>query len=305
MHPTYLSTQYALREADDTVRVPVQHHHAHVAACMAGSGLDGSRPVIGVAFDGTGYGTDGAIWGGEFLVADYAAFRRVAHLAYVALPGGDTAIRKPYRQALAHLRAAGVAWDEALAPVRTASPMERGVIAQQIERGLNTFPTSSMGRLFDAVAAIAGVRQRVSYEAQAAIELEMLVDEAESTAYEWQLETTGWSFSQESLQIGAGPIIQSVVGDVKAGVPQGVIAARFHNCVAALVDRLCRFVRAETGLNQVALSGGVWQNVTLLAKTLELLEAGDFDVYTHQVVPPNDGGLALGQAAIANFQRDH
>ncbi len=306
MHPGYLSTQYALQEttpitaaqrSERTIRrVAVQHHHAHVAACMAENGLDGSRPVIGVAFDGTGYGTDGAVWGGEFLIADYAGFRRAAHLSYVPLPGGDTAIRKPYRTALAHLWAAGVPWDERLQPVQAASPTERSVIARQAERGLNAVPTSSMGRLFDAVAAITGVRQTVNYEAQAAIELEALVDDEEEEAYTWEL-TAG----ADSLQVGAGPVVRAVVADVQAGVPLAIIAARFHNSVAEMVVQVCRSLRDESGLSQVALSGGVWQNATLLARTLDRLQADGFTVYTHRLVPPNDGGLALGQAAVANF----
>jgi hydrogenase maturation protein HypF len=297
MHPGYLSTQYALREARADELVAVQHHHAHVAACMAENGLDGSRSVIGVSFDGTGYGTDGAIWGGEFLIANYVDFRRAAHLAYVPLPGGDTAIRRPYRTALAHLWAAGIPWDEGLEPVKAAPPTERGIIARQMERGLNTVPTSSMGRLFDAVAAIAGVRQAVTYEAQAAIELEMLVDEEEKGAYAW-----GLGQAEGPLEISASPIIRTAVADVRSGVPPGAIAARFHNSLAELVAQVCGRLRDEAGLNEVALSGGVWQNTTLLAKTLDRLQGDGFSVYTHRLVPPNDGGLSLGQAAIANFK---
>jgi hydrogenase maturation protein HypF len=302
MHPAYLSTQYALRNAKGKRLIPVQHHHAHVAACMAENGLDGSHPVIGVAFDGTGYGTDRTIWGGEFMVADYARYRRAAHLAYVRLPGGDTAIRKPYRSALAHLWAAGVEWDEALAPVRAPSSIERGVIMRQIERGLNTVLTSSMGRLFDAVSAIAGVSQSVTYEAQAAIELEMLVDLHERGAYEWASRPSEATSDNSALAIVAAPVIEAVVADVQAGTPVSVIAARFHNGVAAMVSDVCQELRDQTCLNEIALSGGVWQNVTLLAKTLKLLQADGFIVYTHRVVPPNDGGLALGQAAVATFQ---
>jgi hydrogenase maturation protein HypF len=305
MHPAYLSTRYALRQSPQEEgpapkRIPVQHHHAHIAACMAENGLDESQAVIGVAFDGTGFGTDGAIWGGEFLIARYAGFRRAAHLAYVPLPGGDTAIRKPYRTALAHLWAAGVEWREHLPPVQAASPTERAIVARQLARELNAVPTSSMGRLFDAVAAIAGVREAVTYEAQAAIELEMLVNEAERGAYEWQVSRT----VGEPLQIEAGPVIRAVVADLEAGVAPAIIAARFHNSVAALVVDVCRTLRDETGIAQVALSGGVWQNTTLLAKTLRLLRQDEFTVYTHRVVPPNDGGLSLGQAAIANFSNE-
>jgi hydrogenase maturation protein HypF len=305
IHPAYLSTQYALRRveaagdrlSDGPKVVAVQHHHAHVAACMAEHGLAPGERVIGVAFDGTGFGTDGAIWGGEFLVASYVDFERAAHLAYVPLPGGDTAIRRPYRTALAHLQAAGVLWDVDLPPLGAASETERMIIARQIERGLNTLPTSSMGRLFDAVAAITGVRQVVNYEAQAAIELEMLVDAEETGDYEWELVREAGT----PLQIVATPVIRSVIRDVRRDVPLARIAARFHNSVAEMVHDVCSNLRDSTGLNAVALSGGVWQNGTLLVKSVELLQASGFDVYTHRVVPPNDGGLALGQAAIANF----
>jgi hydrogenase maturation protein HypF len=302
MHPAYLSTRYALRQSPQEdgpspKRIPVQHHHAHIAACMAENGLDESQAVIGVAFDGTGYGTDGAIWGGEFLTARYVDFRRAAHLAYVPLPGGDTAIRKPYRTALAHLWAAGVEWLAHLPPVQAAGPTELDIIARQLERGLNAVPTSSMGRLFDAVAAISGVRETVTYEAQAAIELEMLVDQAERGGYEWQVTHA----ADGSLEIEAGPVIRAVVADLEAGIAPAIIAARFHNSVAALVARVCRKLRDETGIAQIALSGGVWQNTTLLAKTLQLLRQDGFTVYTHQIVPPNDGGLSLGQAVIASL----
>jgi len=316
MHPGYLSTQYALRMAqrwqeDDAPSaspapqlIAVQHHHAHVAGCMAENGLDGSQPVIGVTFDGTGYGPDGAIWGGEFLIADYARFHRVAHLAYVPLPGGDTAIRKPYRTALAHLWAAGVPWDESMATVRAALPTERHILARQVESGLNAVPTSSMGRLFDAVSAIADVRQVVSYEAQAAIELQMLIDDRESGTYPWDIKRkqvidTEIEFE---IEIDAAPLIRAIAADVRAGAPAGVIAARFHNSVADMVRQVCRILRDETGLNAVALSGGVWQNMALLQRTVDRLDIDGFEVYVHRLVPPNDGGLSLGQAAVANAQ---
>jgi hydrogenase maturation protein HypF len=305
MHPAYLSTQYALREAGDRELVPVQHHHAHIASCMVENGLEAANPIIGVAFDGTGFGTDGAIWGGEFLMADYAGFRRVGQLAYVPLPGGDTAIRKPYRTALAHLWAAGMTWDEDLPPVQAAPSVERGVIARQIERKLNTVPTSSMGRLFDAVAAIAGVRQEVTYEAQAAIEFEMLADgsaEGASPLYAWDIALRQDESGNKVRKIGAGPLIRSLVSDVRAGVSTEVIATRFHGSVAMLVAQMCRALRDETGLESVALSGGVWQNVALLHMTLNLLRGDGFTVYTHRVLPPNDGGLALGQAAVAGLR---
>jgi len=292
LHPGYLSTRYAkeLAGAYDA-RIAIQHHHAQVASCMAEHGLTGERPVIGVAFDGTGYGTDGAIWGGEFLIMDYGSFRRAAHLNYVPLPGGDAAIRRPYRIALAHLWAAGVPWDEDLPPVQAASPEERRVLAQQLEREVNTVSTSSSGRLFDAVSALAGVRQEINYEAQAAIELETLTQEDVDEAY-------SFAYGQGSA-IDTAPLIRAVVTDVKDGVPPGVIAARFHNGVARMIRDVSIELREESGLNEVALSGGVFQNVTLLERLLPLLRQADFTVYTHRLVPPNDGGLSLGQAAIA------
>jgi hydrogenase maturation protein HypF len=291
LHPTYLSTRYATTHYPlPTAHYPIQHHHAHIASVMVENGLTGERPVIGVAFDGTGYGTDGAIWGGEFLIADYGSFRRAAHLKYAPLPGGDAAIRRPYRTALAHLWAAGVEWEEDLAPVAAAPAAERTILAQQLERGLNTVPTSSIGRLFDAVSALAGVCQEINYEAQAAIELEMLVEGGVGESYSFGL----------GEEIDPAPVIRAVVADVRAGVPVGVIAAKFHNGLAVMVRDVCLRLREESGLNEVALSGGVFQNVTLLGKTVPLLEEAGFTVYIHHLVPPNDGGISLGQAVIAS-----
>ncbi len=294
MHPTYLSTQWAKSQISN-IQYPIssiQHHHAHIAACMAGNGLTGERPVIGVAFDGTGYGTDGAIWGGEFLIADYASFRRAAHLKYVPLPGGDAAIRRPYRTALAHLWAAGIPWEEDLPPVAVVSSAERTVLARQLERELNIVPTSSIGRLFDAVSALAGVRQEINYEAQAAIELEMLVEEGAEEAYPFNL----------GEEIAPAPCIRAVVADVRAGMPAGVIAARFHNGLALMIRDVCRRLREETGLNEVVLSGGVFQNVTLLGKAVPLLREAGFTIHTHHLVPPNDACISLGQAVIASHR---
>ena len=290
LHPAYLSTRYAQEHAGNYgSHVAIQHHHAQVASCMAEHGLSGDRPIIGVAFDGTGYGTDGAIWGGEFLVMDYVSCRRAAHLKYVPLPGGDAAIRRPYRVALAHLWAAGLDWDDGLPSVQTASEEERTVLAQQLEKDVNTIPTSSSGRLFDAVSSLAGVRQTINYEAQAAIELENLVDDAVTAAY---------SFGQDG-EIDSGPVIRGVVADVKAGVPAGTIAAKLHNGIAEMIRDTCLLLQASEGLDEVALSGGVFQNVTLLERVLPMLRDAGFTVYVHRLVPPNDGGLALGQAMIA------
>ena len=295
LHPDYMASRYA-RERSERESLPlieVQHHHAHVAAGMAEHGLNGHTPVIGVAFDGTGYGDDGAIWGGEFLIADYTGYERVAHLRYAPLAGGDRAVREPWRMALAHLSAAGVPWDEDLEPVlygRHLGDNRLGILHHQIARGLNSPPTSSMGRLFDAAAALAGVRQVVNYEAQAAIEFEALALAREAGYYPL--------YYAKGI-IEPAPAWAALLADRRAGVDIGRMGARFHNGVARLVRDVCRDLRHERGLNDVVLSGGVWQNVTLLRKTIALLEEVHFNVLTHRLVPPNDGGLALGQAAIA------
>jgi hydrogenase maturation protein HypF len=291
LHPDYLATRYARERAriDGLPALGVQHHHAHIAACLAEHGwADG--PVIGVALDGTGYGTDGAIWGGEVLVADYVTFDRLVHLAYVPLPGGDKAVREPWRVALSWLAAAGIPWDEDLPPVRAAGATERAVVRRQIETGLNAPPTSSAGRLFDAVAALAGVRVRVNYEAQAAIALEALSDPAELGAYPLPMDGDLWD---------ARPLVRAVVADVRAGVAPSLVGARFHNGLADAVVAACQVARTRSGVATVALSGGVWQNVTLLAAALSRLDAAGFQTLIHRQVPANDGGLALGQAAVA------
>lgn len=294
LHPGYLSTKWAERHALPVVKV--QHHHAHIASLMAEHGF-GER-IIGFSFDGTGYGTDATVWGGEILVADYAGFERVGHLAPVALPGGDAAVRHPARMALSHLRAAGVPWTDDLIPVRHHNETEQRTVSTQIERGLNTVPTTSMGRLFDAAAALAGVRQTATYEAQAAIEFEALIDAAEGGAYAFGLrETAG------AVTLDPGPVIRSIVDETVSGVSTGVIAARFHRAVSNSIVGVAEMVRERTGIATVGLSGGVFQNVTLThAATADLGEKG-FAVLTHRLVPPNDGGLALGQAVIAATRR--
>lgn len=298
MHPDYMASRYARERAEreSLPLVEVQHHHAHIAAGMAEHGLAGDHPVIGVAFDGTGYGDDGAIWGGEFLIADYAGYDRAAHLRYVTLPGGDRAVRGPWRMALAHLHSAGLPWADDIDPVsfgRELGEERLGVLQSQIEKGFNAPLTSSMGRVFDAAAALAGVRQIVNYEAQAAIEFEVLADRFETDAYE---------FGYENGLIDPAPLWAALLADRRAGLDIGRIAARFHNGVARMVRDVCFSLRHERGINEVVLSGGVWQNTTLLRQTLTLLEKEGFIVYTHQLVPANDGGLALGQAAVAAFQ---
>ncbi len=293
LHPNYLATRYALQRAErEGLRtIGIQHHHAHIAACMAEHGLDGSHPVIGIAFDGTGYGEDGNIWGGEFLAADYRNYERPFHLEYFPLPGGDAAIKHPARAVLALLWSLGLAWDERLAPVAELSEMERTTLRAQLDRKINTPLTSSMGRLFDAAAALASVRQKVNYEAQAAIEFEALVDVTE---------TKGYSFSLNQDRVEVRGVIELLVADALAEVPAPIISARFHNGLAEMVRTASIKIGEKTQLNEVVLSGGVWQNITLLGRTLTLLEKEGFRVYIHREVPTNDGGLSLGQAAIAS-----
>ncbi len=297
LHPDYLATRYALERAEreGLPAIGVQHHHAHIAACLAEHQQSG--PVIGVAFDGTGYGEDGAIWGGEFLIADLHGYRRAAHLAYVPLPGGDAAVRHTYRMAWSHLHHAfGESWPD-IPTLRGLDPVERRVVERQIATGLNAPPTSSMGRLFDAVSALCGVCQEATYEGQAAIELEMLANPEEEATYEWPLPS-----ATEAMPWGIDPtpVIRGVVADVLAHVPTPIIAAHFHNTLAQMIAELCARLRDVAGIDAVALSGGVWQNILLLKRTLARLESAGFTVYTHRLVPPNDGGLSLGQAAVAN-----
>ena len=292
LHPNYLATRYALERAEreNIPKIGVQHHHAHIAACMAEHGLDGSRPVIGVSFDGTGYGEDGAIWGGEFLIADYKSYQRAFHLEYFPLPGGDASIKKPARTALALLWSLGFEWDERLASVMEFTETERTLLHTQLAKKINTPLTSSMGRLFDAAAALAGVRQKVNYEGQAAIEFESLADSAEEKIYSFGL-------NQDQIQVKG--VVEALIKDVIAGIPISKISARFHNGLAEGVRMVVQRISQDSGIREVALSGGVWQNITLLRRTLSLLENDSFEVYIHREVPPNDGGLSLGQAMIA------
>lgn len=292
LHPNYLATRYALERAqrENLPTFNIQHHHAHIAACMAEHGLDGSRPVLGLAFDGTGYGDDGAIWGGEVLVADYRGYQRVGQLEYFPLPGGDAAIKKPARTVLALLWSLGLEWDERLESVKEFCADDRTLLRTQLEKKINTPLTSSMGRLFDAAAALAGVRQSVNYEAQAAIEFEALVDFSEEGKYPFEWNPPG-------IQVRSA--VEALIRDVLSGVPIQKISARFHNGLAEVCRVASIEMREKFGLNEIVLSGGVWQNITLLSRTLSLLKREGFRVYIHRQVPTNDGGLALGQAIIA------
>jgi hydrogenase maturation protein HypF len=326
LHPEYLSTKYALDLAEKGVAgaeptgageirlVGVQHHHAHIASCLADNGED--RPVIGVAFDGTGFGPDGTIWGGEFLIADLAGFERGGHLAPVPMPGGAAAIRQPWRMAAAYL---DVAYPDG-APdgldVARRNQRHWSQVITMARRGINSPVTSSAGRLFDAVAAILGVRDEINYEGQAAVELEQLADPAERGAYTAAVAVAGgeeWAGGAAAAAGGeagaggtAGPLViagrdlvRAVVDDLAAGTSSNVIAARFHNGVAGLITQVCLLLRDRHGLSDVALSGGVFQNLLLLHAAITQLEDHGFRVLVHSRVPCNDGGISLGQAVIA------
>ncbi|MBN1693539.1 MAG: carbamoyltransferase HypF [Dehalococcoidales bacterium] len=301
MHPEYLPTKYAreLAEKEKIKLVPVQHHHAHIASCLADNGVKG--PVIGVSLDGTGYGTDGNIWGGEFMVADFKKFERLAHLEYLPLAGGAQAIRKPYRTAIGYLLGLGISLDKNLPMFKYLNENELEIIKEQVSKGINAPLTSSMGRLFDAVAALTGVRGIIEYEAQAAIDLEMLAYIApdETGAYPFKLEEQG-GMSVIKLR----DLLVSVIADVLKKTPEAVIAARFHNTVAQMILETCEAISAKTDLKKVALSGGVFQNRLLVRKTLPLLESAGLEVYTHRQVPCNDGGISLGQVVIANSMEE-
>ncbi|MFJ9784275.1 carbamoyltransferase HypF [Amycolatopsis sp. NPDC101161] len=267
LHPEYLSTKYALDQ--DVELLGVQHHHAHIAACLADN--DHREPVLGVAFDGTGFGPDGTIWGGEVLLADLTSYRRLSHLRTVAMPGGAQAIRQPWRMATSYV-------DELGRPARED-------VVKLKRSGLNSPLTSSAGRLFDAAASLLGVRDTVNYEGQAAIELEQLADPAETTAYRARIDDV----------IHGEDLIAALLDDPSSKPKR---AARFHNGVADAIVRTCDRFRDHS--DTVALSGGVFQNVLLLDRTVEGLENRGFRVLTHRSVPTNDGGISFGQVAVAS-----
>jgi len=302
----------------------VQHHHAHIASCLADNGLE--SPVIGVAFDGTGMGADGNIWGGEFLVADYRNYKRVGHLEYLPLPGGAAAIKKPRRTAIGYILTllgenalnaviASGAKQSQLASIGQVDEAEIEVIKRQIERRINSPLTSSMGRLFDAISALLGIRGEIDYEGQAAVELEMaahaLYGEEPSSVIARRVSDEAISDVRESYPydiaedegiriVRLGDLFSAVIEDLHRGVSKGRISVKFHNTVARMINEMCHLIADETGVSRVALSGGVFQNRLLLRKSIGLLESSGFQVFTHRQVPCNDGGISLGQAVIAN-----
>ncbi len=295
LHPDYASTTYALGRADrDSIPAfAVQHHHAHLASCMAEHGLDGE--VIGVIFDGSGYASDGTIWGGEFLVGGYDSFVHAAQLRRVRLPGGDKATKEPWRMALSYLADAECDAVELLANI---APGEIRVVQQMIDRGFNSPWTSSAGRLFDAVAALAGVRLTVSFESQAAMQLEALATDVTSRET-YPFAISGDPMAAELLQLDTRPLIRDVVSDRRKRVDAATIARRFHNTLSAMIVETCSQIADSSGLRRVVLSGGVFMNGLLSAQVAEQLTVKGFRVFQHHIVPANDGGLCLGQLAIA------
>ena len=302
LHPAYRSARWAIEHAEQRPVQRIQHHHAHIASCLADNGISDAElaePVIGIAFDGTGYGTDGAAWGGEVLIADYQQYQRAGQLAYVPLPGGDAGVRNPCRMALSHLRAAGLDWHPELPAV--AACTERAQLAVQLERNLNCLPTSSVGRLFDAVSSLTGICHRVGYEAQAAIELE-----GSSRAWLDRPAAVDPSYTFSHRPDGAfdpAPLLAAIVADVLAGTDPGLIGARFHVALASVITQCASRIRAARGLNRVALSGGVFLNGSLLSLAVRQLSEQGFQVLRHRQVPPSDAGLALGQLVIGARQR--
>ncbi|MBN1122095.1 MAG: carbamoyltransferase HypF [Anaerolineae bacterium] len=291
-HPGYLTTRLAheLAEVHQLERIAVQHHHAHIAACLGEHGHKG--PVIGVAFDGTGYGPDGTIWGGEILIASVDDYERFAHLEYLPLPGGEAAIRRPYRIAWGYLfTLTGTIPD---IPALAGFPaQEKQIVAQQVERGINAPLTSSCGRLFDTVSALTGICPTTTFEAQAAIALELAARESDLS----RIAPYPFEIDEEEV-IRVGGMLNSIVEDARSGRRVSDISAAFHHTLAAISVETARLARAKTGLDTAALSGGVFQNRLLLRLTRDALRAAGFTVLTHRQVPANDGGLSLGQAVI-------
>jgi hydrogenase maturation protein HypF len=295
LHPDYLATRYAetRAEKENLPLFHIQHHHAHLAACLADNQWNSPEPVIGLSFDGTGLGTDGTIWGGEFLVGGYKTCQRAYHLLNTPLPGGDTSIRKPSRIALAHLWQANMDWDSDLPPLLALSNEERAALRSQLDHHLNSPLTSSMGRLFDAASALIGVCQHSTYEGQPAIELEALVDPSEKGYYDFDI-------CEDAID--PAPLWRALIQDLRKGVSLPVLAARFHNSIIHLSVEICTSLRRSTGCIHIALSGGVWQNKVLLTGATQQLPNAGFKVLIHHQVSANDGCIALGQALIAAYQ---
>ncbi|MBI4777683.1 carbamoyltransferase HypF [Candidatus Desantisbacteria bacterium] len=299
LHPNYLSTRFA-QEYHNLQPItynlqPIQHHHAHIASCMAENGVD--EKVIGVAMDGIGYGTDGNIWGCEFLLTDYSGFERMAHLKYIPMPGGDKATEQPWRMAISYLYSV---YGEAIPSrfLKRWGDEKTLFIMKMLKQGLNSPLTSSAGRLFDAVSGILGLRDVVDYEAQAAIELEMIADGYENRGYGFEIREQ--REKENTLIIDPTKTILDIVHDIELDINPSIISARFHNTVIGWTLETCRRVRDKTGINKTALSGGVLQNRYLFERIKPGLEEQGFECFSHSRVPSNDGGISFGQAVIAS-----
>jgi hydrogenase maturation protein HypF len=297
LHPEYLSTKYAL-EQEGLERVGVQHHHAHLAACLAEHGEE--RLALGAIYDGTGFGTDGSVWGGELLAGTARGFERVGHLLAVPLPGGAAAIREPWRMACAwSIAALGPRPDLPAALVETVDARDWRNCCELVDRGIGSPSTTSMGRLFDAVGALCGAPPRVRYEGQAAVELEAMSEPSERGRYELPLLGERDDLAAAPAVLDPRPTLRGVIGDLDAGVEVSRVAARFHNTVAAATVEACAELAAPRGIETIVLSGGVFQNRRLLESTAELLAAAGLRTLSPERLPPNDGGISFGQAAIA------
>ncbi len=291
LHPEYMSSKFAKDYGFGPEKLfAVQHHHAHIASCMADNNIDGD--VIGVAFDGTGLGEDGAIWGGEFFSGGYTGFKREGHLDYVGMPGGDAAVNEPWRMAASYLIKTGHKNGNKI--LKNIDEDKYEVIRQMLIKKINTPMTSSVGRLFDAVAGLLGFSGVITYEGQAAIELEYMADKETKDSYRFETDD-----SEDTFKVCVNDVIKGIIVDVEKDVSNSVISAKFHNTVAKIICAGCEKIRQDTGLNRVALSGGVFQNITLLEKSMEILKKEKFEVFIHSRVPTNDGCISLGQAVIA------
>ena len=296
MHPNYLATRYAIQraESENLPIIQVQHHHAHLASCLADNGWQpDDRQAIGIILDGTGMGTDGTIWGGEVLIGNYAGYTRRFHLEQMPLPGGDAAIRHPVRTCLAYLWKFGIEPVKELEPVSAMRVSDLSILTQQLVNNINTIPTSSMGRLFDAVSSLIGVCQHASYEGQAAIDLENAIAPQENGFYEFPLVKD---------IVCLKPLFTEIIHELQMGVQKEKIAARFHNGIIMVLLAACQLIRSETGITDIALSGGVWQNMYLLTHAVQVLSGAGFNVMVHHQVPANDGGISLGQLAVCEVQ---
>jgi hydrogenase maturation protein HypF len=297
MHPDYFSTQYAIDYAHSNgcSLIPVQHHHAHLAGCMLENNL--KKRVIGVIFDGTGYGADGRIWGGEWLIGDYKGFTRAAYLKYTAMPGGDMVVEEPWRMAISYLHNAyGGKMPDIGFVKKYRSKIQP--VAAMIENGINSPFSSSMGRLFDGVAALLGICEAGTYDAQPAMELEYAaLSSCKRDNYPAGIEDNG-----SCCIVDTGSIIRAIVEDIVRGTDKADIALKFHFTVVNTTVKICCIIRDKTGLNDVVLSGGVFQNKIILQESIKKLISGGFSVHFNRQYPCNDGGISFGQMAVAIYK---